>query len=320
MFLGARAPGKTSIISSLVHGTCGDQVETTVGCNFVERNLQLEDRSFCFRLVDTPGEQRFWSLLRPHLSECAAVLVVYDVTDRESFDAVPGLIQMVRDITGVSITLAANKTDLADRREVSANEGVSLAADWNLSFFEVSAKTASNVDTMLRAIALELPVPSKLSVQVTGHEEDEGSTWYQLQCSSTPSGCEQVNWCTRMRLCKIRECMHHPVKEALADLYPQYFADTPFARRGGLPGSTARLQAWFASLGKCIEEEALSNRIFTELVQILGAPPPRPALLGQSNGGGGYFLDKASAPKHLLSSSRGYPEGVPVDPDVESVA
>merc|ERR1711865_1292735 len=101
------------------HGTCGDRVETTVGCNFVERNLQLEDGSFCFRLVDTPGEERFWSLLRPHLSECAAVLVVYDVTDRESFDAVPGLIQMVRDITGVPIALAGNKIDLADEREVS---------------------------------------------------------------------------------------------------------------------------------------------------------------------------------------------------------
>lgn len=320
MILGARAPGKTSIISSLVHGTCGDKVETTVGCNFVERNLQLEDRSFCFRLVDTPGDKRFWSLLRPHLLECAAALVVYDATDRESFDAVPEVIQMIRDITGVSITLAANKTDLADRREVSSNEGVSFAAGWNTGFFEVSAKTGSNVDAMLCAIALELSVPSKLSVQVTGHEEDEGSTWYQLQCSSTPSGCEQVNWCTRMRLCKVRECIHHPVKEALADLYPQYFADTPFARRGGLPGSTARLQAWFASVGKCIEEEALPERIFTELVQILAAPPSRPALLGQSNGGGGYPLDKASAPNHGFSSSRGYPEDVPVDADLESVA
>ena len=76
------------------------------------------------------------------------ILVVYDVTDRQSFEDVHKWMNEIKNYaaSNVKLVLVGNKSDLVESRQVSIDEGVKLADEIGVSFFETSAKTGYNVD------------------------------------------------------------------------------------------------------------------------------------------------------------------------------
>jgi len=82
-------------------------------------------------------------------------------------------------------------------------------------------------------------------------------------------------WTTKKRLCNLRELLHHPVKEVLGPRYAELFAETPFARHGGLPGTTARLRDWMNTLAAAVNNGELPQPLLAEVLRFLQAPVPR---------------------------------------------
>ena len=111
---------------------------------------------------------------------------------------------------------------------------------------------------------------------VSGHEEQDGHTWYILGCSVLlPGVAAPLIWELRHRLGALRERWHDPVKAALgSEGYDFHFAGTPFASKGGLPGTTARLQGWCGTLVSCINRHAVPPSIVFLTFQFLEAPEP----------------------------------------------
>mmetsp|Transcript_81110 Transcript_81110/g.173474 ORF Transcript_81110/g.173474 Transcript_81110/m.173474 type:complete len:325 (-) Transcript_81110:55-1029(-) len=83
-----------------------------------------------------------------------------------------------------------------------------------------------------------------------------------------------VTWTCSKRLCDLREDLHDEVKLRLGDAYPDHFGETPFARHGGMPGTTSRIRAWFGSLAACVNEGVLEPSLLTYVLRILEAPIP----------------------------------------------
>merc|ERR1719247_3849379 len=85
-----------------------------------------------------------------------------------------------------------------------------------------------------------------LKVVVEGHAEEAQCTLYEMRCTlGTKGEPGYTQWRCRKRLCTLREDLHDPLKEALGPVYVAQFEETPFAKYGGLPGTTARLADWF---------------------------------------------------------------------------
>eukprot|EP00933_Yihiella_yeosuensis_P049402 TRINITY_DN4626_c1_g6_i1.p1 TRINITY_DN4626_c1_g6~~TRINITY_DN4626_c1_g6_i1.p1 ORF type:complete len:282 (+),score=51.49 TRINITY_DN4626_c1_g6_i1:25-870(+) len=118
----------------------------------------------------------------------------------------------------------------------------------------------------------------RISLGISGHTEEEGHTMYEISCSLHPAheSVSSTAWTCRKRLCHIREGLHDPVKEVLAEAYSDNFGDTPFARHGGLPGTTARLGAWLAVLGCCMSKGVIPETCCAEVLRFLDAPVPVP--------------------------------------------
>jgi Ras-related protein Rab-8A len=83
------------------------------------------------------------------------IIIVYDVTDRRSFDNIPNWIKQVEEHTtnGVDKLLVGNKCDAQGERRVSQEEGRRLANDYGLSFLETSAKSNINVEEAFYTLA-----------------------------------------------------------------------------------------------------------------------------------------------------------------------
>mmetsp|Transcript_98955 Transcript_98955/g.191121 ORF Transcript_98955/g.191121 Transcript_98955/m.191121 type:complete len:273 (+) Transcript_98955:82-900(+) len=119
-----------------------------------------------------------------------------------------------------------------------------------------------------------------LEIQVAGHEEREGHTWYQLVCSLLHGGgavgSRNLQWRGYWRLAQLREGLHNPVRELLShDAYMKIFHGAPFALRGGPRGTTRRLRGWCGALSSCINQQLCPPSIVWLSLRFLEVPEPR---------------------------------------------
>jgi Ras-related protein Rab-6A len=183
IFIGDPSVGKTSIITRFLYGAFDTHYQATVGIDFVSKVVPVgADRSVKLQLWDTAGQERFQSLIPSYLRDTAACVVVYDVTSRKSFDSVKKWVEVVRkergEESGVVMFLVANKKDLNDMREVTTEEGQSLADKMPMTFCELSAKTGSGVSELFQSIAQKMPS------EAPAHNPNDGNVEISLDAGN----------------------------------------------------------------------------------------------------------------------------------------
>lgn len=159
VFLGEQSVGKTSLITRFMYDSFDNTYQATIGIDFLSKTMYLEDRTIRLQLWDTAGQERFRSLIPSYIRDSSAAIVVYDITNANSFQQTSKWIDDVRTERGsdVIIMLVGNKTDLSDKRQVSTEEGEKKAKELNTMFIETSAKAGYNVKQLFRRVAAALP-------------------------------------------------------------------------------------------------------------------------------------------------------------------
>eukprot|EP00008_Paramoeba_atlantica_P013207 CAMPEP_0201478042 /NCGR_PEP_ID=MMETSP0151_2-20130828/2965_1 /ASSEMBLY_ACC=CAM_ASM_000257 /TAXON_ID=200890 /ORGANISM="Paramoeba atlantica, Strain 621/1 / CCAP 1560/9" /LENGTH=211 /DNA_ID=CAMNT_0047858975 /DNA_START=449 /DNA_END=1084 /DNA_ORIENTATION=+ len=159
VFLGDQSVGKTSIITRFMYDTFYSTYQATIGIDFLSKIMYLEDRTIRLQLWDTAGQERFRSLIPSYIRDSSVAIVVYDITNRQSFLNTGKWIEDVRAERGndVVIMLVGNKTDLAEKRMVSMEEGEQAAKNFDVMFVETSAKAGYNIKALFRKVASALP-------------------------------------------------------------------------------------------------------------------------------------------------------------------
>ncbi|XP_045401709.1 ras-related protein Rab-42 [Lemur catta] len=160
--LGDAAVGKTSLLRRYVAGAPGapepePDPEPTVGVEVYRRALQLRaGPRVKLQLWDTAGQERFRCITRSFYRNVVGVLLVFDVTNRKSFEHIQDWHQEVMATQGPDkaiFLLVGHKSDLQTTRCVSAQEAEELAASLGMAFMETSAKSNSNVDLAFDTLA-----------------------------------------------------------------------------------------------------------------------------------------------------------------------
>jgi len=107
------------------------------------------------QLWDTAGQERFRSLTSNFFGRADGFVLCYDISNRPSFDHVIGWMRDIktRAPPDCNIVLCGNKADLDNDRVVQYEEGNMLADEYGVQFFETSALTGHNVDTMFNSLA-----------------------------------------------------------------------------------------------------------------------------------------------------------------------
>ncbi|CCD68201.1 Ras-related protein Rab-21 [Caenorhabditis elegans] len=143
--LGDSGVGKTSIIYRHRYGAHYRPVNATIGASFVSFDVGADyrDREDVVRLQvwDTAGQERFRCMVPMYMRNADAALIVYDVTDRNTFEDVEKWLKDLDRSSGTedaNVYLIGNKTDLVEKREVTEAEGKAMAAKINAKFFELS--------------------------------------------------------------------------------------------------------------------------------------------------------------------------------------
>eukprot|EP00401_Gymnodinium_catenatum_P030207 CAMPEP_0117463856 /NCGR_PEP_ID=MMETSP0784-20121206/3799_1 /TAXON_ID=39447 /ORGANISM="" /LENGTH=244 /DNA_ID=CAMNT_0005257693 /DNA_START=36 /DNA_END=767 /DNA_ORIENTATION=- len=117
------------------------------------------------------------------------------------------------------------------------------------------------------------------NVRVVAHRESAGHTHYILECTLAPCGVDEpcVAWATAKRLMHVRRDLHDLIKRELGKKYCAHFEATPFARRFGMPGTTARLDAWCQNLAACMSAGLLGPDLTEKVLRTLDVPDAQQA-------------------------------------------
>ena len=150
--------GKSNLLMRYTHGQFRDDYHATIGVEFGAKNVKIRNKTYRIQIWDTSGSEHFRSITRNYYKSSACALIVYDITNRESFNNVNVWVEECKNQTAqtIFIVLVGNKSDLEDERQVTKEEGQELAEKLGIKFYEASAKTGDNVKDIFYISADEI--------------------------------------------------------------------------------------------------------------------------------------------------------------------
>ena len=157
VLIGDSGVGKSCLLLRFADDSFTESYISTIGVDFRFRTVKVGDKYVKLQIWDTAGQERFRTITSAYYRGADGIIMVYDVTNQESFDHVQDWLQEVNRYSNESTVklLIGNKSDRADKR-ISTQQGEEFAARLDMPFLETSAKTASNVEAAFLAMAAEL--------------------------------------------------------------------------------------------------------------------------------------------------------------------
>eukprot|EP01127_Copromyxa_protea_P006235 TRINITY_DN1604_c0_g1_i2.p1 TRINITY_DN1604_c0_g1~~TRINITY_DN1604_c0_g1_i2.p1 ORF type:complete len:191 (-),score=42.85 TRINITY_DN1604_c0_g1_i2:90-662(-) len=155
LLVGDSGSGKSSVIHRYTEGVFSDAYISTVGVDFKVKPVTVGTKAIKLQIWDTAGQERFRTITANFFRGSHAIIVVYDVTNSDSFSNVSQWLEEVRKYAPVDVKLIllGNKIDLVESRQVTTEEGKSCATGKNMTFFESSAKDDTNVADVFEHVA-----------------------------------------------------------------------------------------------------------------------------------------------------------------------
>lgn len=162
VLLGEGRVGKTSLALRFVHNTFNHSQQASLQASFLTKQITAANEQVELAIWDTAGQERFHALGPIYYRDAQAALLVYDITDADSFTRVQTWVQELRQMVGpgIVIAIAANKQDLQRMRTVSAQESEAYAASIHALHVYTSAKTGLGLQDIFQAIADQVVVKS----------------------------------------------------------------------------------------------------------------------------------------------------------------
>ena len=148
VLIGDTSVGKTNILSKYLSDEFDPESKATVGVEFGTKNFKIENNIVKVQIWDTAGQERYRSITNAYYKGAKGALLVYDITNKKSFD---NLDRWISDLKTngdekISIVLLGNKSDLESQRVISTEEGKNKAELFKFAFMETSALNGSNIE------------------------------------------------------------------------------------------------------------------------------------------------------------------------------
>lgn len=154
LLIGDSTVGKTSIIGKYLDKNFSDKTKNTVGIDFKNIKLKIDEENIYLQLWDTAGQEKYRSMTTSYYRGVNIIIIVFDVTNKISFEHVKDWIDNINNFAKMNVIkiLVGNKIDLNDLRVISFDDGKKVADFYSIKYYETSAKTREGIVEMFENI------------------------------------------------------------------------------------------------------------------------------------------------------------------------
>lgn len=159
VMVGHVSTGKSDLLLRYVKGEFNPHMLPSIGVDFMQKWLKIDDKILKIQIWDTSGQDRYRAITSAYYRGSSGALVVYDVTNRTTFDKVIYWLQELRKKfadPSIPIVLVGNKDDLRDRKVIPTEEGKGFAQRNGMFFMETSALMPRNVELAFNSVLREV--------------------------------------------------------------------------------------------------------------------------------------------------------------------
>ncbi|CAL9751097.1 unnamed protein product [Musa acuminata subsp. burmannicoides] len=158
LLIGDSGVGKSCLLLRFADDSYIESYISTIGVDFKIRTVEQDGKTIKLQIWDTAGQERFRTITSSYYRGAHGIIVVYDVTDQESFNNVKQWLNEIDRYASENVNklLVGNKCDLTDGRVVSYETGKAFADEIGIPFLETSAKDSTNVEKAFMTMALDI--------------------------------------------------------------------------------------------------------------------------------------------------------------------
>jgi len=158
LLIGDSGVGKSCLLLRFADHTYTESYISTIGVDFKIRTIELDGKTIKLQIWDTAGQERFRTITSSYYRGAHGIIVVYDVTDMESYNNVKQWLNEIDRYAceNVNKLLVGNKCDLVTKKAVDFETAKDFADKLDIPFLETSAKNATNVEKAFLTMAAEI--------------------------------------------------------------------------------------------------------------------------------------------------------------------
>lgn len=157
LVVGESGVGKTCMLLRFADNSFEENFLSTIGVDFKVKQIVVDNKKVKLQIWDSAGQERFRNITASYYRNCSAIIIVYDITSKDSFNKVSDWVEEVRRyVPSAPLLLVGNKCDLEENRQVPKEDGEELAKRLGLIFLETSAKTSYNIEEAFQEMAQQL--------------------------------------------------------------------------------------------------------------------------------------------------------------------
>jgi len=162
--LGGGAVGKSNVVLRYLKEQFIDDYDPTIEESF-RKPTTVDDRPCMLDIIDTAGQEEYSALRYQYLRSGHGFLIVYNIASKTSFNQIQEFRSELISVrsTTFPVVLCGNKCDLENERQISKEEGMVQAREWNCPFFECSALENIHITEIFMAIVREIRVAAPLT-------------------------------------------------------------------------------------------------------------------------------------------------------------
>merc|ERR1719235_1605555 len=158
LLIGDSGVGKSCLLCRYSEDIFNNKFITTIGIDFKIRTIELDGKKIKLQIWDTAGQERFRTITQAYYRGAMGILLIYDVTSTKTWSNIRNWVRNIEANAPQTVNkiLIGNKCDMASMRQVSTAQGEQLAREYDMKFYETSARSGMNVQEAFLTLATDV--------------------------------------------------------------------------------------------------------------------------------------------------------------------
>ena len=166
LIVGGSGVGKTNFLNIFLNNKFNQNYFSSTGIDLQNKIMNIKNKKVRIQIWDTAGQEKYKSITKNLFLKVMGALVLYDITNEESFTKLKEWVELIKEECGrhIKILIIGNKSDLESQRAIDKEDAMKYANEEKVQYIECSSKTGENVEKAIIMLSEKILESTEISM------------------------------------------------------------------------------------------------------------------------------------------------------------